>query len=188
MSKRLIIALLLALGAAMIGLRQPHHNTPSAGAPSHGSSAAPSASVPEQNQPAGTLARNRSATPSVTAPPRNPPATQDISRLTRQQVVVSYLQQHQRLPDYYIRKNQARQQGWQPSQGNLCQALPGRAIGGDRFSNREKQLPERAGRQWYEADINYQCGRRGSDRLLYSSDGLMFVTTDHYQRFVQVGK
>ncbi|OON40345.1 ribonuclease [Izhakiella australiensis] len=111
----------------------------------------------------------------------------DIGRQTRQQAVVSYLQQHQRLPDFYLTKSQARRQGWQPAEGNLCQVLPGRAIGGDRFGNREKRLPEQAGRQWFEADINYHCGRRGRDRLLYSSDGLIFVSNDHYQHFQQVG-
>jgi len=64
--------------------------------------------------------------------------------------------------------------------------LPGRAIGGDRFSNRERRLPMQAGRQWYEADVNYNCGHRDADRLLYSSDGLIFLTTDHYRSFTPV--
>ncbi|ENB9203631.1 ribonuclease N [Serratia marcescens] len=111
---------------------------------------------------------------------------QSIDRLTQQQTVVSYLQQHQRLPDYYVTKKQAREQGWDPRSGNLCAVLPGKAIGGDRFSNREGQLPAAGGRVWREADINYQCGRRGADRLLYSSDGLIFVTRDHYKNFIRV--
>ena len=64
--------------------------------------------------------------------------------------------------------------------------LPGRAIGGDPFMNREKQLPEEAERQWFEADVNYQCGHRGSDRLLYSNDGLIYLTTDHYRTMQRV--
>ncbi|CAI0815754.1 ribonuclease domain-containing protein [Serratia ficaria] len=111
---------------------------------------------------------------------------QGIDRLTQQQRVVSYLQQHQRLPDYYLTKKQAREQGWDPRDGNLCSVLPGRAIGGDRFSNREGRLPGARNRVWREADINYQCGRRGADRLLYSSDGLIFVTRDHYKNFIRV--
>ena len=70
---------------------------------------------------------------------------QSIDRLTQQQTVVSYLQQHQRLPDYYVTKKQAREQGWDPRSGNLCAVLPGKAIGGDRFSNREGQLPSAGG-------------------------------------------
>ncbi|MEN5015436.1 ribonuclease domain-containing protein [Erwinia sp. Eh17-17] len=110
----------------------------------------------------------------------------DISQLTQQQRVADYLRQHQQLPGYYIRKGEARSQGWDPSKGNLCQVLPGRAIGGDRFSNREGGLPEKNGRRWFEADVNYQCGRRGTDRMLYSSDGLIYVTRDHYRHFDQV--
>lgn len=113
-------------------------------------------------------------------------AATDIATLTRQQRVADYLHQHQRLPAYYLTKSAARKLGWEPSQGNLCQTLPGRAIGGDNFSNREKVLPEKAGRRWFEADVNYDCGRRGSDRMLYSSDGMIFVTRDHYRHVEQV--
>ena len=109
-----------------------------------------------------------------------------ISTLTAQQHVTTYLQQHQHLPDFYLQKRDARKQGWDPATGNLCHVLPGRAIGGDRFSNREGALPEKAGRRWFEADVNYRCGQRGSDRLLYSSDCLIFVTRDHYRHFQQV--
>lgn len=120
---------------------------------------------------------------SVSAPQRD---SNDIDVLTQQQRVADYLRQHQQLPGYYIRKGEARQQGWDPSKGNLCQVLPGRAIGGDRFSNREGGLPQKNGRRWFEADVNYACGRRGTDRLLYSSDGLIYLTLDHYRHFQQV--
>ncbi|TQI82451.1 ribonuclease [Serratia fonticola] len=115
-----------------------------------------------------------------------PVAAESIEKLTEQKRVVSYVQQHQRLPDYYITKKQAREQGWDAGKGNLCQVLPGKAIGGDRFSNREGRLPTANNRVWREADINYQCGRRGADRLLYSSDGLIFVTRDHYKNFIRM--
>lgn len=109
-----------------------------------------------------------------------------MGRLTHQQTVVSYLRQHQRVPDYYITKKQAREQGWEPHYGNLCSELLGKAIGGDRFSNREGQLPSVYYRVWREADINYQCDRRGVNRLLYSNDGLIFVSCDHYKNFIWV--
>lgn len=111
---------------------------------------------------------------------------QDIDRLTQRQTVVNYVREHGRLPDYYITKNQARSQGWDARDGNLCSVLPGKAIGGDRFSNRENRLPQAKGRKWFEADINYRCGRRGAERLLYSDDGLIYFTNDHYQRFTEV--
>lgn len=60
------------------------------------------------------------------------------------------------------------------------------SIGGDRFGNYEGALPEAEGRTWKECDVNYQGGYRGSERLLYSSDGLIFYTADHYQTFTQL--
>ena len=113
-------------------------------------------------------------------------AGSDIAELTRQQRVVSYLQQHQKLPSYYLHKNEAMRQGWEPAKGNLCQVLPGKAIGGDHFGNREGNLPVKAGRNWYEADVNYRCGRRGSERLLWSNDGLIYVSHDHYRHVERV--
>ncbi|MCC8365130.1 barnase [Xenorhabdus sp. PB61.4] len=109
-----------------------------------------------------------------------------IDVLTEQHRVASYLKQHHKLPDYYITKKQARRLGWEPRKGNLCEAVPGKAIGGDRFSNREHKLPDEAGRQWFEADVNYNCGRRGNDRLLYSNDGLIYLTLDHYNHFTRL--
>lgn len=107
----------------------------------------------------------------------------DIAALTDEETVVDYVRQNNRLPDYYITKNQARKFGWKPETGNLCEVLPGKAIGGDHFGNRENRLPKIKSRKYFEADINYNCGRRGSDRLIYSSDGLIFITKDHYKTF-----
>ncbi len=89
------------------------------------------------------------------------------------------------LPARYITKAQARRLGWRPGR-DLCTVAPGRVIGGDRFGNREGRLPEAPGRVWYEADLDFACGRRGPRRLLFSSDGLIYVTVDHYRSFVRV--
>ena len=107
----------------------------------------------------------------------------DIDDLTAEDVVVDYLKKNGVLPDYYITKGEARKKGWVASEGNLCDVLPGRAIGGDIFSNREKRLPNKKNRKWYEADLNYDCGRRNADRVVFSSDGLIYVTKDHYNTF-----
>ena len=61
--------------------------------------------------------------------------------------------------------------------------LPMTPIGGDRFGNRERLLPEASGRTWYECDVNYAGGYRGAERVLYSSDGLIYYTDDHYESF-----
>lgn len=108
---------------------------------------------------------------------------QSIEELTKESVVVAYVKEHGELPACYITKREVRKLGWNPSEGNLCDVLPGRAIGGDAFSNREGRLPEASGRVWHEADLNYNCDNRNSDRLLFSNDGLVYVTHNHYKTF-----
>jgi hypothetical protein len=90
-----------------------------------------------------------------------------------------------RLPPRYLTKDRAEQLGWRPGR-DLCEFAPGAAIGGDRFGNRERRLPEAQGRRWTEADLDYICGRRGPKRLVFSSDRLIYITVDHYERFHQV--
>lgn len=106
-----------------------------------------------------------------------------IDELTKADVVVAYLKEHGKLPEYYITKSEARDLGWIASKGNLCELLPGKAIGGDYFGNREGKLPTQKARKYYEADLNYDCGRRNADRVVYSNDGLIFLTFDHYKSF-----
>ena len=98
---------------------------------------------------------------------------------------IESLERTGRLPPRYAAKKEAEALGWKPG-SDLCRVAPGRTIGGDRFGNREKRLPDAAGRRWYEADLDFACGRRGARRLVYSSDGLRFVTTDHYESFREV--
>lgn len=106
---------------------------------------------------------------------------QSIDQLTEEKRVISYVKQNHQLPDYYITKNEARRQGWNPSQGNLCEILPGRAIGGDKFSNREGNLPK--GERYFEADVNYNCGNRNADRIVFTEDGDVYLTKNHYKSF-----
>lgn len=110
-------------------------------------------------------------------------AAAGILSLTEEKRVVAYVRKHEKLPDYYLTKSEARNQGWVASDGNLCDILPGKAIGGDKFQNREGKLPKLRGRIYYEADINYDCGHRGADRLIFSNDGLIYITRDHYASF-----
>jgi hypothetical protein len=100
--------------------------------------------------------------------------------------VADYVKKHQRLPDNFITKKDARRLGWDPSRGNLREVAPGKSIGGDVFQNREKRLPEKKGRIWYEADIRYNGGKRGKDRILFSNDGLIYKTEDHYRTFSRI--
>lgn len=111
----------------------------------------------------------------------NSSAQVSINQLTEEKTVISYVKQNHTLPDYYITKNEARKQGWNPSQGNLCDVLPGKAIGGDQFGNREKRLPD--GEKYFEADVNYHCGGRNADRIIYTQNGDVYLTKNHYKSF-----
>lgn len=69
--------------------------------------------------------------------------TSSIDELTAERTVIDFVKSNKKLPSYYITKKEARNSGWIASKGNLCDVLPGNAIGGDYFSNREKTLPKR---------------------------------------------
>jgi len=108
--------------------------------------------------------------------------------LTKVEDIARYAVKKGKLPDNYITKAEALKLGWKPKAGNLDKVAPGKSIGGDIFRNREGGVPDAPGRTWIEADINYTGGYRGSERLLISSDGLVYKTTDHYKTFSEVIK
>lgn len=89
------------------------------------------------------------------------------------------------LPSYYITRPQLEALGWtygdRPSK-----FASGRMYGGDIYYNDDRKLPNKTGRIWYEADINYTPGRRNNHRILWSNDGLIFVTYDHYHTFYEI--
>lgn len=97
--------------------------------------------------------------------------------------VAAYIHLYGHLPGNYITKNEARDLGWDSSSGNLWEVADGMSIGGDKFGNYEGLLPDAPGRKWKECDIGYEGGYRGSERILYSSDGLIYYTDDHYETF-----
>ena len=91
-----------------------------------------------------------------------------------------------KLPENYITKEEAELLGWKSKKGNLADVAKGKMIGGNIYYNDNGHLPQANGRIWYEADINYTSGYRGTERILYSNDGLIFVTYDHYQTFYEI--
>lgn len=107
-------------------------------------------------------------------------------RYTSPEEVAQYLHLYGHLPSNYITKKEAQEIGWESSKGNLWDVTDGMSIGGSRFGNYEGALPDKSGRKWYECDVNYQGGYRGSERLLYSNDGLIYYTGDHYKTFEQL--
>ena len=97
---------------------------------------------------------------------------------------VESLRRTQRLPPRYGTKGAARAHGWRG--GGLCSAWPGHVIGGDAFHNFGGRLPAAPGRTWREADLDADCRGRGPKRLVFSHDGLIYVTVDHYNSFAPV--
>lgn len=96
--------------------------------------------------------------------------------------VALYLEIYERLPDNFITKQEARDLGWEG--GSLEAYAPGKCIGGDKFGNYEGLLPEAEGRSYRECDIDtLGADSRGAKRIVYSNDGLIYYTEDHYASF-----
>ena len=102
------------------------------------------------------------------------------------QDIADYIFEHGELPDNFITKKEAQKLGWDSSWNYVSDVAPGKSIGGDRFGNYEGLLPTKKGRQWYEADCYYTKGKRNAHRILYSNDGLVYYTDDHYETFTQM--
>lgn len=97
--------------------------------------------------------------------------------------VALYLVTYGELPSNFITKNEARDLGWEG--GSVQKYLEGTAIGGDKFGNREGILPKASGRQYYECDIDTDGkNSRGAKRIVFSNDGLIYYTEDHYESFI----
>ena len=98
-----------------------------------------------------------------------------------------WLYYKRKLPAVYLTIDEAEKMGWKAKKGNLSEVAPQKMIGGEPYKNQNGHLPSAPGRQWYEADISYTSGFRSDcDRILYSNDGLVFVTCDHYRTFIEI--
>ena len=97
--------------------------------------------------------------------------------------VALYIHTYNKLPSNFITKKEARKLGYTASKNNLREVCKGCSIGGDVFSNREKHLPTKEGRTYYECDIDYNGKKRNALRIVFSNDGLIYYTDDHYNTF-----
>ena len=111
---------------------------------------------------------------------------QSTGAIIAPQAIADYIFAHGKLPDNFITKREAEALGWDSSRNDVSDVAPGKSIGGDRFGNYEGLLPRKSGRTWYEADANYVSGNRGAERIVFSSDGLVYYTKDHYESFTQM--
>jgi hypothetical protein len=107
-------------------------------------------------------------------------------RYTDPYEVAEYIFTYNKLPVNFITKKEAAEAGWDSDKGNLWEVTDEMSIGGDYFGNREGKLPKKDGRKWFECDVNYSGGYRGEERIVYSNDGLIYYTDDHYETFTRL--
>ena len=116
------------------------------------------------------------------APQRTKVPIDEDGRYFSKEEVALYIHIYGKLPANFITKDEARDLGWDG--GSVEKYAPGCAIGGDKFGNREGLLPKAKGRQYYECDIDTDgYHSRGSRRIVFSNDGLIYYTHDHYENF-----
>lgn len=121
--------------------------------------------------------------PAETGDPKgNTPSLDEYGTYDSKDDVALYINTYGCLPDNYITKAEARDLGW--TGGSVEDYAPGMCIGGDAFGNREGLLPDADGRYYTECDIDTlgETGR-GAQRIVFSNDGLIYYTDDHYQSF-----
>jgi len=181
----LILALVLALSLAACGAAKPS-------APQDGGKAElvvlPSDSAPEDiaAPDAQTDEASPQAPPEVSVaepgPQSEEPSLDERGAYDSKEDVALYIHLYGHLPDNYITKKDAEALGW--SGGSLEKVAPGKCIGGSRFGNYEGLLPEADGRRYTECDIDTLGAKsRGAKRIVFSNDGLIYYTGDHYESF-----
>ncbi|MBO4775832.1 MAG: ribonuclease [Lachnospiraceae bacterium] len=119
----------------------------------------------------------------VSEPEEDELTVSEDGEYTSKEEVALYIHLYNHLPSNYITKNEAKELGWVSSEGNLNKVAPGKSIGGDKFGNREGLLPDKKGRVYYECDIDYVKGSRNGKRIVFSNDGLIYYTEDHYETY-----
>ena len=135
--------------------------------------------VSDSTAPAAVTAVPEAAVPETEAQPES--IDEDGSYTSKEDLAL-YIHTYGHLPSNFVTKEEARAAGW--NSGGLDEYLPGMCIGGDRFGNREGLLPSASGRSWTECDVNtLHAKSRGAERIVFSNDGLIYYTGDHYDSF-----
>ena len=121
-------------------------------------------------------------TPKPTATLTPEPAIDEDGWYYSKDDVSLYIYTYGKLPKNFITKSEAQDLGW--SGGSVERYKEGAAIGGDKFGNYEGLLPKKSGRKYYECDIDTKGkSSRGAKRIIFSNDGLIYYTSDHYESF-----
>ena len=147
-------------------------------------------SPPEETAEETDAAPEETAEPSTEAPTEAPtePQTEAAAAIDEdgwyysKDEVALYIHTYGCLPGNFITKREAKKLGWKS--GSLEKFAPGKCIGGDRFGNYEGLLPDAPGRTFTECDIDTKgAKKRGAKRIIFSNDGLIYYTEDHYESF-----
>ncbi|MBE6598319.1 MAG: ribonuclease [Ruminococcaceae bacterium] len=135
---------------------------------------APETEAPETEAP-------ETEVPETEAPETEALIDEDGTYTTKEDVAL-YIHTYGKLPGNFITKKEAEALGW--SGGSLEPYAPGKCIGGNRFGNYEGLLPTKKGRTYTECDIDtLGASKRGAKRIVFSNDGLIYYTDDHYESF-----
>ena len=143
--------------------------------------AAPAELPEEEPETPQASEENPEEVPEEEVPEETPAIAEDGCYTTKDDVAL-YIHTYGRLPDNFMTKNEARNLGWEG--GGLDPYAKDMCIGGDRFGNYEGILPNADGRTWTECDIDtMNASSRGAKRIVFSNDGLIYYTEDHYETF-----
>ena len=176
---------------------QPDTPTPTtAGEPTKAAVETPSPVATPTTEPTATATPKPTKTPTPTVTPK-PTKTPTPTVTPKQSVAIDedgwyydkdsvalYIHTYGHLPGNYITKKEAEALGW--SGGSVDKYAKGKVIGGDYFGNYEGLLPQKNGRKYTECDIDTKGKSRGAKRIIFSNDGLIFYTDDHYETFTQL--
>lgn len=165
----LVLMTLVALTACMAGLPEEYWESPG-----------------ESTANIQLIEKPASAPATETAAPSAEPAAEETidenGRYDSKDEVALYIHLYGHLPSNYITKKQAEKLGW--TGGSLEPYAPGCCIGGGFFGNYEGLLPDAPGRSYTECDIGTMGkSSRGAKRIVFSNDGLIYYTGDHYESF-----
>ena len=190
MKKKTFFTSLLALLMALLMVLSPSEGLLSLLVPSTASAITLSAEEDHASLIAKSKKKKKAsptATPtaSPTATPA-PAAMEEDGTYTAPQDIADYLFTYGRLPGNFITKKEAQALGWDSRSNYVGDVAPGKSIGGDSFGNYEQKLPTAKGRKYYECDCNYTGTRRGAERIIFSNDGLVYYTADHYETFTEM--
>ena len=153
--------------------------------PTPAKTATPTKAVTPTKAPTKAPTKTPTPTKAPTKTPTQKASIDENGSYYSKSEVALYIHTYGHLPKNYITKQEAEGLGW--SGGSVERYAKGKAIGGDYFGNYEGKLPKKSGRKYYECDIDTKgASSRGAKRIIFSNDGLIFYTDDHYETFTQL--